>query len=133
MSVRFGGPYPGVQTYVFLPNPQFGDSEGYTMTLSRRRSMDNTLYTYVKSKDGRKRLQMRFRMTRMKMLEFRAFLLAYYRTKIELLDHEDQLWIGWIMTNPNEFDNADYFASPNPALTGETYASIQIEFEGTKQ
>jgi hypothetical protein len=69
----------------------------------------------------------------MKALEFRAFLLAYYRTKIELLDHEDQLWIGWITTNPNEFENASYFASPNPGLTGETYASIQIEFEGTKQ
>jgi len=132
MSVRLGGPYPTIQTYIYLPNPEFGDSEAYTMTLDRKRSMNNTLYTYVKSKDGRKRLQMRFRLTRMKMLELRAFLVAYYRTRITLLDHENQLWVGWIMTNPNEFENTSSFMNA-PALAGRTYGSIQIEFEGIKQ
>jgi len=131
MSVRFGAPYPLIEVHVFLPNPQFGDSESFMASVTTKRSMDNTRYTYVKSKNGRKRLQMRFRVTRMKALEFRAFLVAYYRTRIMLLDHLDQLWLGWITTNPNEFENSQ--AIPGNVNTGETLADIQIEFEGIKQ
>jgi hypothetical protein len=133
MSVRLGAPFPLIETYVYLPNPEFGDSEAFSAELDRKRSIDNTLYTYVKSKDGRKKLQMRFRMTRMKMLEFRAFLVAYYRTRITLFDHLEQLWIGWITTNPNEFENSRAIFGRNSTLTGETLADIQIEFEGIKQ
>ena len=133
MSVRFGAPFPLIEMYTYLPNPEFGDSESFASTLTRKRSINNTLYTYVKSKDGRKKLQMRFRMTRMKMLEFRAFLAVYYRTRITLFDHLGQLWIGWITTNPNEFENSRAITGTSIANTGSTIADIQIEFEGTKQ
>lgn len=132
MSIRFGAPYPLIETYVYLPNPEFGDSEAFTISISSKRSMDNTRYTYVKSKDGRKRLQMRFHLTRKKALEFRAFLNAYYRTCITLFDHLEQLWIGWITTNPNEFENVRAILG-NSSITGDTLTDIQIEFEGTKQ
>ena len=99
MSVRFGAPYPLISVHVFLPSPEFGDSESFVASIETKRSMNNTRYTYVKSKDGRKRLQMHFRVTRMKALEFRAFLVDYYRTRVTLLDHLGQLWLGWITTN----------------------------------
>lgn len=133
MSVRFGAPYPLIEAYTYLPSPEWGDSEAFATTITRKRSIDNTQYTYVKTKDGRKKLQFRFRMTRMKMLEFRAFLQAYYRTRVTLLDHLDQLWIGWITTNPNEFENSRAIFGRNSATIGETLADIQIEFEGIKQ
>lgn len=142
MTVRFAGPHPLYETFTYMPNPDFGDSEGYGATVSRKRTIDNTLYTYVKSKDGRKRLQMRFQCTRSKALEFRAFLQAYYRTEIELTDHLGNRWIGWITTNPNEFEAS---RAIQPVIVGirninyrefdigRSLVTIQIEFEGLKQ
>jgi|GEM_PF-2329795 len=131
MAVRLAAPVPLISTYTFLPNPEFGDTEGFTADVVVKRSMNNTLYSYVKQKDGRKRLLMRFRLTRMKALELRAFIRAYYRTEIELLDHEGQRWLGWITTNPNEFEYAT--AVTGGSAGGRSLATIQIEFEGMKQ
>ena len=133
MTVRFGGPYPLIETLISLPDPQFGDSEGYLASIDSKRSMDNTQYTYVKSKDGRKRLQLRFNLTRMKMLELRAFLNAYYRTRVTYKDHLGDEWIGWITTNPNEFETIGAYRNVGMDVVGGTYGTIQIEFEGTKQ
>lgn len=132
MTVRFAGPHPLYETYTYMPNPEWGDSEAFTASVSFKRSMNNTRYTYVKSKDGRKKLQLRFRCTRMKALEFRAFLQAYYRTEIQLQDHEGQVWIGWITTNPNEFEAYRAVQPVTPDI-GRSLMTIQIEFEGTKQ
>ncbi|MHC4807080.1 MAG: hypothetical protein ACYTBX_12595 [Planctomycetota bacterium] len=66
------------------------------------RAMDGTSYTYVKSRSGRKRLQWDFTIARDKALELRAFLNVYYRTKIQVLDHNDDTWIGYLVNNPFE-------------------------------
>jgi hypothetical protein len=69
----------------------------------------------------------------MKMLEFRAFLNAYYRTLVMFRDHLNQDWIGWITTNPNEFETTGAYRNVGMDITGGAYGTIQIEFEGTKQ
>ena len=127
MTVRLGAPYPALQTFTYLPNPEFGDLEGPRQTVEIKRTINNTRYSYVKSKDARKRLQLRFTLTRGKALELRAFIVSYYRSRVQLTDHLGQVWLGYITTNPNEFESTGR-ASPVTELQ-----NIQIEFEGIKQ
>ncbi|MHA1935876.1 MAG: hypothetical protein ACW97A_11385 [Candidatus Thorarchaeota archaeon] len=95
-------PYPTLQMTLVLPSPEFSDSVGLTSTMQISRAMDGTSYTYVKSRSGRKRLQWDFTIARDKALELRAFLNVYYRTKIQVLDHNDDTWIGYLVNNPFE-------------------------------
>jgi len=129
MTVRFGAPYPTMQTFSYLPNPEFGDLEGGRTSPVIMRAIDNTRYTYVKAKDLRKRLQLQFTLTRAKALELRAFIVSYYRSRVQLVDHLGQKWVGYITTNPNEFETTGRAAG----APGDELQSIQIEFEGIKQ
>ncbi|KKN21258.1 hypothetical protein LCGC14_0927150 [marine sediment metagenome] len=108
------------QTITYLPNPTFSDSENLAVSISRKFSMNGTRRTYVKSKDERRKLIMRFDFTRAKGLELHAFIRAYYSTEILLTDHNGVVWLGYFTSNPFDFET--------PAR-GE-YQNIQIEFEG---
>ena len=110
------------QTTTVLPNPEWQDSEQLTSALAVKRTVNGATYTYVKSKNDRRRLLMRFILTRAKSLELKAFINAYYSSIVTLIDHEQQKWIGNLLNNPFEFE----------ALVGE-YQNIQLEFEGIKQ
>jgi len=44
---EISAPHPLLQTTSLLPDPQFSDQEGLTVTLSRKTAMDGTRYTYV--------------------------------------------------------------------------------------
>lgn len=132
MSVRLAAPYPGIQCITHLPNPEFGDLEGQVNFLEIKRSINGQRYSYVRAKDGRKRLQMQFSLTRMKALELRAFIVAYHSSRVLLTDHLGQKWLGYIITNPNEFETTSAILH-GPAGTGAARAAIQIEFEGLQQ
>lgn len=110
------------QTTTVLPNPEFSDSEALTGEVAIKRTVNGETYTYVKSKNNRRRLLFRFRLTRPKSLELKAFIIAYFSSPITLIDHEEQKWFGNILNNPFEFE----------ALTGEEQ-NITLEFEGIKQ
>ena len=129
MTVRLGAPYPALQTFTYLPNPEFGDLEGARQTIDKKLTINGTRYTYVKSKDSRKRLQMMFNLTRAKALELRAFIKSYYRNRVLLTDHLGEKWVGYITTNPNEFESTGR-AIGTP---GDILQNIQLEFEGIKQ
>lgn len=117
--IKLEAPYPLYQTTTILPNPDFNDSEALTDEINIRRSMNGTLYTYVKTKNQRRKLVFALRLDRMKGLELRAFLRAYYRSKIKLTDHLDQIWLGNITSNPFALETG----------SGERQ-TIQLEFEG---
>lgn len=119
MTVRF----EAYQTIMYLPNPTFSDSENSTAEIRRKFSMNGTRRTYVKSKDGRRKLIMRFDLTRAKGLELHAFIRAYYSTEILLTDYNDVVWLGYFTSNPFDFETPS---------RGE-YQNIQIEFEGNIQ
>jgi hypothetical protein len=76
MSFIMKAPYPAIQTTTLMPSPVFGDSKAITATLIRMRMMDGTLYTYVKSRNGRQKLHWDFELSRHKALELRAFINA---------------------------------------------------------
>ncbi len=110
------------QTTTILPNPEWSDSEQLTGEVIIKRSMEGETYTYVKSKNDRRKLLFRFRLTRSKSFELKAFIQSYYNSKVRLIDHKQQKWIGNLLNNPFEFE----------ALLGEEQ-NIQLEFEGIKQ
>jgi len=114
-------PYPLLQTVTILPHPKFSDSEALTAEVMEYRSMIGTLYTYVKTKNNRRKLLMEFSLNRMKGLELRAFIRAYYYSKIRLTDHLDRVWVGNFTDNPFNFD------TPN------MMQEIQLTFEGIEQ
>lgn len=132
MSFKFEAPYPAVQTTSLLPNPQFSDGEALTASLTPLRAVDGTLFTYIKTKAGRRKLSWTFRLGRPKALEFRAFLLSYFSSKVRVTDHNDRVWVGNFTVNPFEFDTPSRAAPGHDDLRGETQ-TITIEFEGEEQ
>lgn len=129
--MRLGAPYPGIEVYTYLPNPDFSDSENSVGSVEFKRSMTNVRYSYVKSRAQHRRLSFSIQMTRMKALELRAFILKYPASRIELLDHLGVRWLGYITTNPNEFETTGAHLSDAPI--GNAMSRIQLEFRGVKQ
>lgn len=131
--IQFEAPYPGVQTVSQYPNPLLSDTEALAASMSSKRALDGTLYTYVKTKGGRRKMTWTLRMLRPKALELRAFIISYFASKIRVTDHNGRIWLGHFTNNPFEFDTSDR-AGPetNDGLKREIQ-TITIEFEGVEQ
>jgi len=131
--IQFEAPYPGIQTIVQYPNPLLSDTEALAASMSSRRALDGTVYTYVKTKGGRRKMTLSLRMLRPKALELRAFILSYFASKLKVTDYNDRIWLGHFTNNPFEFDTSDR-AGPetNDGLRSEIQ-TITIEFEGVEQ
>lgn len=125
MSFILKAPYPAVVTTTLLPSPSWGDSKGITATVTRMRSMDGTLYTYVKTRDGRKKFQWDFEMSRNKALELREFINSYNSSLIQVTDHDGDTWIGYLRNNPFEFTAV----SRAKDWPGDETMSVTLEFE----
>lgn len=119
-------PYPSVRTTTLLPSPSWGDSKAITATVQTMRTMDGTLYTYVKSRDGRKKFQWEFEIARNKALELRAFINSYVGSLIQIIDHDGDTFVGYLRSNPFEFTGAGRAGDGWPG--GETMKII-IDFE----
>ena len=125
--LQITAPWPSADCRIYLPNPKFGDSESLAIEMNPKRAMDGTLYTYVKTKGLRRKLLMSFTMTRLKSIEFSRFLLMYVSKQIKIVDHLDRAWIGYITSNPVEF-NTSKRGTPGG---GDELVDVEIEFEGT--
>lgn len=132
MSFQLEAPHPGVQTTSILPNPQFSDGEAIASSVTSKRATDGTLYTYVKTKAGRRKLTWSFLLVRPKALELRAFLFSYFASEIRVTDHNGRVWLGNFMNNPFEFTTDRRAAPDRGDLRGELQ-SITLEFEGVEQ
>jgi hypothetical protein len=119
-------PYPGVQTTTLLPAPRWGDSKALTASVLRMRAMDGTLYTYVRSKNGKKRLQWEFEISRNKALELREFFNSYHSALIQAIDHDGDSWVGYMLSNPFEFTGA---GRAGPYWPGGETMTIRLELE----
>jgi hypothetical protein len=126
-------PYPLLQTTTLLPDPQFSDQEGLTVTLTRKTAMDGTRYTYIKRKNYRRKLRWSFVLTRNKGLELRAFIYSYFASKIKVVDHNERTWIGNFTSNPFEFDTPNRGAPAITPMPRGELQQIEIEFEGVEQ
>lgn len=130
---QFEAPYPGIQTTVLTPNSLPSDTEALAASVSSKRAVDGTLYTYIKTKAGRRKLTWTLRMRRPNALNLRAFLLSYFASKIKVTDHNGRVWVGNFTNNPFEFDTPERSGPTNSdGLRGEIQ-TITIEFEGVEQ
>lgn len=119
-------PWPAPVVTTYLPNPKLGDSESLTSTVAPKRAMDGTLYTYVKTSNGRRKLTLQFIMTRLKGEEFKRFLLLYASYQIRMVDHLSRVWVGYFVGNPIEFSTP---RRGHPGGGGELM-EVEIDFEG---
>ena len=65
--------------------------------------MDGTLYTYIKTRNGRKKFKWEFEIARDKALEVREFINSYRGELIQITDHDGDIWVGYLRNNPFEF------------------------------
>jgi len=119
-------PYPGIRTTTLLPSPTWGDSKALTATVQSMRAVDGTIYTYVKSRNGRMRFQWEFEISRHKALELREFINSYNSKMIQVIDHDGDTWIGYLRNNPFEFAGAGRAGDGWP---GSETMTIILEFE----
>jgi hypothetical protein len=119
-------PLPGLVATTILPDPQFNDSEAKQRGVTIKRAMDGTCYTHVQTMDGRYKLTYQIAMSRMKALELRAFVTAYFSSQIRLTNHKGEIWRVWFLSNPFEFDTTER-AGGQP---GSELVVITIECEG---
>lgn len=103
MSFLISAPYPAQRTTTLLPSPTWGDSKASAGTFVSMRAMDGTIYTYVKSRAGKKKLRWDFQLSRNKALELREFFKAYFGELVKITDHDGDYWIGYLINNPFEF------------------------------
>lgn len=121
-------PYPAPQYTIMLPSPNWGDSVNVASTFQVLTAMDGTRFTYVHDRDGRKKLQWDFTIARNKALELRAFIKSYYNLQVQVIDHNSDVWIGYLINNPFEHTGSGK-AEGFPG--GETM-DITLEFEETE-
>lgn len=125
MSFLIRAPYPSLITTTLLPSPAWGDSKSLTGSIITMRGMDGTLYSYVKSRNGRKKFNWQFELSRNKALELREFINSYHSEIIQVTDHDGDVYVGYLMNNPFEFAGTGRaFGWPG----GETM-SVILEFE----
>jgi hypothetical protein len=130
---QLSAPHPLLQTTTVLPNPLFSDQEGLTANVTRKTAMDGTRYTYVKRKESRRKLKWSFRLRRNKALELRAFVFAYFASRIKIIDHNGRVWVGNVTNNPFEFDTPERAAPAIDPLPRGEMQTIDLEFEGIEQ
>lgn len=130
MSFILQAPYPAISTTSYLPNPQLGDSVGPTGTIDFKRAKDGTTYTYVKSRDGRRKWVWTFVLSQHKAYELQEFFEAFNSSQIKITDQDGKVYVGYFTTNPFEFE-ATRRAVASPA--NYSLHQIQIEFEGDEQ
>jgi len=111
-------PLPNIQTTTLLPSPEFNDSESRRLSVEMKKTVDGTKFTYVK-KNTRSKLLYTFALSRLKMLEVRAFIQAYFRAKVRITNHKGEVWEGHFVSNPFE-------------ITSNIPEAITLEFEAER-
>ena len=123
--ITLQAPYNLVSTAIVLPTPLFDDSENLVSNMTLRKSMNNTMYTYVKTSRNRL-LRYTFRLSRMKALELQAFVRLHNSDYIKIENWKGEVWKARLTLNPLEFVQNSRFSPTNDGT------DISLEFEGVK-
>jgi hypothetical protein len=121
--VLLQAPFGLIQTSVIIPNPLLDDNQSLVSNLTLRRSMDNTVRTYVK-KSLNHRLRYTFSLSRLKSLELEAFFDSYNGADIKMLNWKGEIWKVKLITNPVDF------VQTGRAEPGGDRTDVNVEFEG---
>lgn len=106
------------EVLVTLPSPTFGDSRATIVSVSTKRAMDNTLYTYAKN-HGRGRLVYDLVLTLPKQLEFQEFVKRFLTSTWRLVNHAGEVWWVKLVGEPITFTQKDRSNRAQVTLTVE--------------
>lgn len=125
------GPVISPRVLIALPDPLFGDSEGPLNEMSIQQTVDNTAYTYANPKDGRRKIQFQFALSRQKAQEVEDFYKAYLAENLEITDEQGTVWHGYFSIAPFDRESiAARYANGSP--DGEM-SNTTLEFEAKEQ
>lgn len=99
---RLQGPFPLLKTTVLLPSFLEGNNRALTSSVQPVRAMDGTLYTYIKTKRGRRVHNWDFRTTKSKADEIKSFVDLYSGQLVRAYDHLGGAYLGYLTMNPIE-------------------------------
>lgn len=102
MTFIIQAPYPLMQSTLLLPSPEEGNQKNLASTVQTMRSMNGKLYTFVKSKRGRKVHQWDFVGTKDKGREAVQFINLYAGNLVRITDHNGDNHLGYVTINPLE-------------------------------
>ena len=111
-------PHSLPQTATELPNPEWGDSDGHSVSLVRHATISGAPITYVKTTGSRK-LTYSWQLSREKAEELYAFCKAYSGEVWRIYDHNNEVWKVRLLTDPI-------------VLTKGNLQTITLDFEGEK-
>jgi len=100
MSFVIQAPYPLMTSTLVLPSPLTGNTEANTATVQTMRAMDGTVYTYIKSKRGRRAFNWNFITSKDKGLETKEFVSMFADDVVKVTDHLGVVRVGWVTVNP---------------------------------
>lgn len=135
MPVAFSAPHPWNTTTIILRNPEWNDTVNVKDEVAVKRSINGTMYTYVKRQKTRRRLTMQFTLDSWKLLEAEEFFRAYYAARMKIVDHLGNFWVGYAVNNPFEWtlDGKAVKSNLGPSLSGlnggNELGSFNIELE----
>lgn len=121
MSFILMAPHELVQMVSLLPSPEFGDSDNIVGSFNLKRSMNNTIYTYLKT-SSEEVLTYEFILTRGKTLEVIAFIRTYYAYNVRIINHKGETYVGKIMNDPSDITHIQF----------KEVCMFRLEFRGKK-
>ncbi len=123
---RIQGPFPGYKSTVIMPSPEMGNAKNLASSVQTLRTMDGTLYTFIKRKRARKVHKWDFVTSHDKAQEVKAFFDSYMGGVVRCIDHEDVSHIGYMTLNPVELQGTGR-AGGWPGVQEAYRFSIQLE------
>lgn len=102
MSFIIQAPYPLMQDTLLLPSPRIGNQKNLSSSVQTMISMNGKMYSYVKSKQGRKLHKWDFIGTKDKGREVIQFVKEYSDELVKVVDHDETSYLGYITINPLE-------------------------------
>lgn len=123
---RLDAPLPAINVSIALPNPRLSDVEQKVQFIDKKRSMNNTLYTYAND-HGLWRLTCSWTLTRNKSMELQAFVQEFLADKIRITNHKGDVYEVYMENNPFEIQQTG-----RQVGSFKEHHSVSMTFEGVK-
>jgi hypothetical protein len=125
MACILQAPFGAITQAIALPNPQFGDKEAREQLVTPKRTMNGTLYTYVRSTNN-KTLDFNFILSRKIAEDLKNFLINYHQKEMLMnAEWRNENWRVRLINNPVEFLIQQY----DEICLAEV--DVNLKFEGT--
>lgn len=111
---------------IVLPCPEFGDTQNNETSILIKRSMNNRLFSYIRTNSDLQKIKYTFQLGRLKSLELRQFVQAAMGEVVTLTNHKGEIWKGYITNNPVELVAKAKYENERERV------DTSLEFQGIK-